>query len=205
MNRASRSLGLFGLLAALVVGMTGVARAEDLSEPVLLVASSALDGSPFEQTVVLAAPLPSGGHIGFILNRPTTAKLGTLFPNDEAAQKVTEPVYLGGPTLVQGVFAVTRNPPIPSGTVVPLMPGLVAVLDAPTVDRILATAPNDARYYAGLMLWEGDELEQEVSRNAWEVRPADPDTVLRAKSRGLWNSLRGPMATLQLPHAARIG
>jgi putative AlgH/UPF0301 family transcriptional regulator len=73
MNRASRSLGLFGLLAALVVGMTGVARAEDLSEPVLLVASSALDGSHFEQSVVLAAPLTCGGHIGLMLNRTWTA------------------------------------------------------------------------------------------------------------------------------------
>jgi putative AlgH/UPF0301 family transcriptional regulator len=185
---------LLGAIAALLIGMTGVVHAEDLSEPVLLVASSMLEGSAFAQTVVLAAPLPNGGHIGFILNRPTSAKLGTLFPNDDAAQKVNEPVYIGGPAMLNGVFAVTRNAPSDGGTVVPLVPGLVAVLDASTVDRILATRPNDARYYAGLMLWEPDELEKEVGANAWEVRAADADTVLRAKSRGLWNALRGPMA-----------
>lgn len=204
MHAVSRTLAFFGAVAALAVGLAGTTRAEDLSEPVLLVASAALDGSPFEQTVVLAAPLPNGAHIGFIVNRPTTVKLGTLFPDDVAAQKVTEPVYLGGPAMVSGVFALTTTAPRGGGTVVPLMPGLVAVLDAATVDRILATRPNDARYYAGLVLWDADELEQQVGRNAWEVRPADADTVLRARTRGLWNALRGPMAALRPARAGRL-
>jgi putative AlgH/UPF0301 family transcriptional regulator len=203
MKRASRSVRLLGAVAALVIGTIGVAHAEDLSEPVLLVASSALDGSPFEQTVVLAAPLPKGGHIGFILNKPTQAKLGTLFPDDTAAQQVKEPVYLGGPTMLNGVFAIASDAPGEGGTVVNLMPGLVAVLDRTAVDSILATRPNDARYFAGLMLWSPNELEQQVGASAWEVHSADPDTVLHAKSRGLWNSLRDPMAALRRPHAAR--
>ena len=202
MRCLSRTVGL-ACAAALALGIAGAAGAEDLSQPVLLVASSALEGSAFEQTVVLAAPLPNGGHIGFILNRPTKVKLVALFPNDAAAQNVTEPVYLGGPALVSGVFALTRNAPPDGGMIVPLMPGLVAALDAKTVDRILATHPNDARYYAGLMLWNANELEQEVDRNAWEVRPADADTVLSARAHGMWNSLRGPMAELDLQHSAR--
>ena len=57
------------------------------------------------------------------------------------------------------------------------MPGLVA-------------APNDARYFVGIMLWDEDELEAEVRGNAWELRPADVATVLPTKATGLWNSLR---------------
>ena len=146
---------------------------------------------------MLATLLPDGRHIGFIINKPTGVKLQTLLPDDKAAHNVTEAVYLGGPVLQPGIFAVTAKAPDGAGMVVPLMPGLFVVLDAAALDRVIETMPNDARYFMGLMLWDADELEEEVSQNAWEVRRADVDTVLRAKSPGLWNSLRSPMANLE--------
>src|SRR5437867_4000243 len=94
---------------------------------------TSFDGSPFEQAVVVAAPLPNGGHIGFIINRPMYKKLDSLLPEDAAARKVSDTVYLGGPVLLPGLFAVTRKAPDDAGTVVSLMPGLFAVLDAPTI------------------------------------------------------------------------
>jgi len=196
MKRFVRFGHLLGAFLLALVAIGGGARAADLSEPVILVATSALDGSPFAQTVVVAAPIPNGRHIGFIINKPTNLKLATLFPDDVAARRVDEPVYLGGPGLIQGVFAVTRNVPEGGGTVVPLMPGLFVVIDGAAVDRLIASTPNDARYFMGIMLWDEDELEEEVSNSAWDIRPADVDTVLRAKSNGLWNSLRAPTASI---------
>ena len=38
----------------------------DLSQPVMLVATSRLVGSVYEETVVVTAPLPQGGHIGWL-------------------------------------------------------------------------------------------------------------------------------------------
>ena len=67
------------------------------------------------------------------------------------------------------------------------------VIDSATVDRIIETTPNDARYFVGLMLWGPDALEDEIRDGAWEVRPADIDSVLRTNSNGLWKSLEGPM------------
>jgi putative transcriptional regulator len=198
MTRLLPTLRSFGALLALAMGLSAAARGADLSEPVILVASSALAGTPFEQAVVLAAPMPDGGHIGFIINKPTGVKLQALFPEDTAARRVTEPVYLGGPVLMPGVFAVTRKAPEGDGAVIPLMPGLVAVLDGATIDRIIKNTPDEARYFLGLMLWKAGDLEDQVSQNTWELRPADVDTVLRARSPGLWNSLRGTMARLEL-------
>jgi len=187
----------FGVLLALAMGLSAAAHGADLSEPVILVASSALEGTPFEQAVILAAPMPNGGHIGFIINKPTGLKLKALFPKDSAVRKVKESVYLGGPSLLQSVFAVTRKAPEGGTGVIPLMPGLIAVLDGAAVDRIIKNTPNEARYFLGLMLWEAGDLEDQVSQNTWELRPADVDMVFRAKSPGLWNSLRGTMATLE--------
>ena len=197
MNRLVRSLKSFGALLVLLAGMTGAARAADLSEAVILVASDRLAGSIYEQTVILAAPLPQGGHLGFIVNRPTHVKLETLFPQQPSTRNVAEPVYAGGPILSNAVFAMTRKAPDNNGNnngnFFSPMPGLVVVIDSATVDRIIETTPNDARYFVGLMFWAPDDLEEEVSNGAWEVRPADVDTVLRANSTGLWKSLGGPM------------
>lgn len=188
MKHAFRFLKAAVLVILLAAG--GAVYAQDLSQPVLLVASDQLDGSPFQQTVILAVPLPSGRHVGFIVNRQTTVKLGMLFPEDEPSSKVTEPVYIGGPVLGQAVFALTRERPQGEGEVVPIMPGLFAALDATSVDRVIATAPNDSRYFIGLMMWDADQLDAQVQAGAWDVAPADADTVLRTRPTGLWKSLR---------------
>ena len=191
MNRLVRSLKSFGVFFVLFAGMTGAARAVDLSQAVILVASNRLAGSIYEQTVILAAPLPQGGHLGFIVNRPTQVKLETLFPEQPSTHNVADPVYAGGPILSNAVFAVTRRAPENNGNFFSPMPGLVVVIDAATVDRIIETTPNDARYFVGLMFWVPGDLEDEIRNGAWEVRPADVDTVLRANSTELWKSLEG--------------
>ena len=106
------------LLANTVV-VSGAARAADLSEPVILVASSRLDPTPLQQAVVLATPLDDGSHIGFMINKPTGVKLQALFPDDPAAGKVTDLVYLGGPAFLPAVFALTRTPPESAGATGP--------------------------------------------------------------------------------------
>jgi putative AlgH/UPF0301 family transcriptional regulator len=193
MNRFVRSLKSFAAILVLFAGMAGAARAVDLSQAVILVASDRLAGSIYEQTVILAAPLPQGGHLGFVVNRPTQVKLETLFPQQPSTRNVADPVYAGGPVLSNAVFAVTRKAPDDNGNFFSPMPGLVVVIDAATVDRIIETTPNDARYFVGLMFWAPDDLEDEIRNGAWEVRPADVDMVLRANSTGLWKSLEGPM------------
>ena len=67
MNRLLPNLKSFAALLAIAAVVSGAARAADLSEPVILVASSLLDHTPFQQAVVLATPLDDGAHIGFIL------------------------------------------------------------------------------------------------------------------------------------------
>src|ERR1700682_646259 len=133
MNRLVRSLKSFGALLVLLAGMAGAARAVDLSQAVILVASDRLVGSIYEQTVILAAPLPQGGHLGFIVNRPTHVKLETLFPQQPSTHNVADPVYAGGPILSNAVFAVTRKAPDSNGNFFSPMPGLFVVMALRTV------------------------------------------------------------------------
>lgn len=191
MKAFERVLKSLAVLVVLFAGMSSLAGAADLSRAVILVASDRLAGSPFEKTVILATPLPQGGHMGFVVNRPTGVKLESLLPGQESARNVVDQVYAGGPMLDSVVFAVTRKPPADDSKAVPLIPGLVAVMDGETVDHILETSPNDARYFVGLMVWSPGELDEQVGKGAWEVRPASVEAVLPARSTDLWKSLEG--------------
>jgi putative transcriptional regulator len=191
MNSIARFLRSLAGLVTLFASLTGAAHATDLSQAVILVASERLAGSPYEETVILAAPLPQGGHMGIVLNRPTGVKLETLFPEQESTHKVVDQVYAGGPMLTGALFAVTRKAPADEGTFVPLMPGLVAVINGPTVDHIIETTPNDARYFVGMMVWAPDALDREIQDGAWQVRKADVNAVMPSSPTGLWKSLGG--------------
>jgi putative transcriptional regulator len=185
------------------------ASAADLSRPMTLVAAPALEGSGFEQTVLLAAPLPSGMHVGFIVNRPTEVPLAAAFPEHAPSGKVRDPVYLGGPFMSQTVFAALRTAPkdADAANLVELMPGLVLAMDAKVIDRIIETTPNDARYFAGLIVWQAGELDAEVAAGAWAVSPADADTVFSVHPELLWPTLSRGGARLEArsqPHRVRI-
>jgi putative transcriptional regulator len=190
MNLATRILRPFGALLIVLACATGAAHAAEPSQAVMLIATERLAGSGFDETVLVATPLPTGEHIGFIINRPTGLKLATVLPEYAPSRKVIDPVYLGGPLLSGSLFVLARQVPQGSdGDVIPLVPGLVLAMDAATVDRVIETMPNDARYLAGLVVWEPGELDAEIRAGAWEVRAADAGAVFHANPAGLWEEL----------------
>jgi putative transcriptional regulator len=182
----TRSLAILSVVLGCAAG---TASATDLSQPVTLVATPNLATSEFSETVLLAAPLPNGMHIGFIVNRPSDVTLAAVFPDYAPSRKVVDPIYVGGPVMPQTVFAVVRTPPQDAGSLLELMPGLVLVMDGGTIDRIIETTPNDARYFAGLIVWQPGELDEEVRAGAWEASPADASTVFAADPKVLWKTL----------------
>ena len=182
---------MLALLAA-VIAVAQAAEPEALSQAAFLVATDRLAGSPYEETVLVVAPLAEGGHVGFIVNRPTGVKLQDLFPGHAPSRKVLSPIYVGGPVLPEAVFALARKAPKGNGSVIALMPGLVAVLDRVSVDRVIESAPNEAHYFVGMVIWAPGELADEVRDGAWRVRPASADAVLAGDPAALWRELVKP-------------
>ena len=193
MNITARALRHLGAFLILVLCTMRAVNATETATPVVLIATDRLEGSGYRETVLFAAPLPGGHHLGFILNRPTPAKLGALFPGHAPSGKVVDPVYFGGPELRDSLFAVARRAPEGGGETIPLMPGLVLAVDSASVDRVIETMPNDARYFAGLVVWRPGELAEEIRAGAWEVRPADAGAVFHRHPERLWRDLHtGP-------------
>jgi putative AlgH/UPF0301 family transcriptional regulator len=164
-------------MAAMVL-MTGAPRAaadDNLSQPLLLVASPTLQG-PYTHTAVLVVPM-GNKHIGFILNRSTETRMSSAFPEHAPSAKVVDPIYFGGPEATDALFALLRrNPGQPS---IHLFGDVYMTANGKNIDRIIESTPNDARYFAGFVGWMPEELAAEIEKGYWYVGEPDPSVVFR--------------------------
>jgi putative transcriptional regulator len=163
--------------------------APDTSEPLLLVAQRELQSELFGASILLVKPAPDGGHIGLIINRPTTARLGDLFPEDEPSKKVADPLYLGGPEGYNRVFALVGRRDTAGKDALQMIPGVFLVADGNAVDRVIASDPEHARFFLGIVTWQPGQLDDEIERGMWFVDQADPKLILEKKTDGLWEEL----------------
>lgn len=172
-----------------MLAAAGPAAAQGEGETVILVAHPALSDLNYRQTVLVAAPTPNGGHIGVILNRPTRRSLGSLFPEHEPSKKVVDPVYYGGPYSRGALVALVRADATPGAGSLPVMNNLYLAIRANTIDHVIETTPNEARYFVGYVVWRPGELRTEVDRGWWSVTGADLEIIFRKDTEGLWEEL----------------
>jgi putative transcriptional regulator len=173
------------LFAFLVIVLASAAHAQPAGKPLLLVASPALEGF-YSQTALIAVPA-GGRHLGFILNRATEVKLASLYPDHAPSAKVADPVYLGGPEGADALFAVVRRNP--GAESIRLFGDIFLVASADAVDQVIERSANDARYYAGFVAWEQNELAKEIEAGYWYVADADPALFFRRDNGALWQEL----------------
>ena len=194
------------VVALLLVPAPVLAQEEDA---ILLVAHPAFRDLDYRQAVLIAAPAPNGGHIGVILNRPTRRSLGSLFPDHEPSRKVADPVFYGGPFSRGALVALVKSDVSPGAGAVPVMKNLYFAFRANTIDHIIESTPNDARYYVGYVGWRPGELKTEIERGLWSVLSPDLDMVFRKDFDGMWEELlqqtrRIRAEVRQLPLAAGL-
>jgi len=176
-------------IAALAGCFAGPARA-DLPTTVVLVAKPELRADPvFGSAILVATSIGGEQHIGFIVNRPTPFSAGSVFPQHEPAQKVADPVYLGGPVDSDVIFALVRRSEGVGKGSFQLMPGLFAAINGKAVDRAIESDPEHTRLLAGLVVWKPGELEEEIKQGLWYVLEADPALVVPGSTEGLWEEL----------------
>ena len=188
----TRFRSAFVLLATILTlsGWIGAARAAE--ESVVLVAKPELQGDPvYQSTILIAKPLPDGRALGFIVNKPTSVKLGELFPQDAPSQKIIEPVFVGGPVGTNMIFALVQSADTPGEGAVKLAPDLYLAIDARLVDEIIRAQPEQARFFAGFVVWQPGELNEELKRGFWYEMEPDARLLMRKATDGLWEDLLG--------------
>ena len=177
------------LAAAILLIASANSLAQSDQEAIILVAHPAFRDMDYRQTVLIAAPAPNGGHVGVILNRPTRRSLGSLFPDHEPSKKVVEPVFYGGPFSRGALVALVKADHAPGAGTVQLMKDLYLAFRANTIDHVIETTPNEARYFVGYVGWRPGELRNEIDRGLWSVIGAEVDTIFRKDTEGLWEEL----------------
>ena len=182
MIRALRSAFFLAILF-----VSGIAVAQD--DAILLVAHPAFRDLEYRHTVLIAAPAPNGGHVGVILNRPTRRSLGSLFPEHEPSKRVQEPVFYGGPFSRGALVALVKADTPPGAGSVLLMKNLYLAFRANTIDHVIETTPNEARYYVGYVGWRPGELKSEIDRGLWSVMSAEVESIFRKDTESLWEDL----------------
>ncbi|MNC87389.1 hypothetical protein D3C83_31120 [compost metagenome] len=70
-----------------------------------------------------------------------------------------------------------------------LMKNLYMAFRVNTIDQIIETTPNEARYFVGYVGWRPGELRNEIDRGIWSVLGADVDVVFRKDMDNLWEEL----------------
>jgi len=184
---------IFAAIAALLVCCGGAAYGQDREiaddDAVFLVAHPGFRDAGYFHTVLIAAPIPRGGHIGVILNRPTNRTLFSLFPEHEPSKQVAEPVRYGGPFSPGALIAVVKAQASPGEGTLPLMKDLYIAFRAATIDKVIEQTPNDARYFVGYVGWRPGELKGEIDRGLWAVVHADRDTVFKKDTSELWDDM----------------
>lgn len=183
---------------ALVAGLTMMfpaaasAAAEsglDEAEAVMLVAKPQLQHPLYGRAILIAKPLAGGVHLGFIVNKPTRVTLGDAFPGHELSKKVTGPAYLGGPVEVTMLFALVQRQDSPGLGSMQLTDDLFVTFAGETVDKIIETEADHARFLFGSVIWRPGELQEEVRRGAWYVMEPESAILLRQNVAGLWEEL----------------
>ena len=184
---------LFGcalLLAALAADIARAAE-EPLPNGVLLVAKPELGDPNFRQTVVLITqPVPGGGPLGVILNRPTGVRLSEAWPNAGAVPAQFDPIYAGGPLARnQVIFLVRSDERVANGLRV--LDNVYLSGDPELLKTIVAAElkVKSLRAYAGYAGWAPRQLQAEITAGGWYLLPADADTIFAADAAALWPTL----------------
>ncbi len=180
-------LFLRALAASSAVFMLAAAAAS--GEPMLLVAKRSFEDPVYGSTIVLARPVEGGGHVGFIVNKPTKLNLSELFPEHEASKKVADPLFLGGTVDMNLVFALVEEHGSRKDGSIRIAPDLFLAYETKAVDRIIESESDHARFFLGLVVWRPGQLDDELDRGLWYVDQPEAKLVLRRKTDGLWEEL----------------
>ena len=180
-------LFLRALAASSAVFMLAAAAAS--GEPMLLVAKRSFEDPVYGSTIVLARPVGGGGHVGFIVNKPTKLNLSELFPEHEASKKVADPLFLGGTVDMNLVFALVEEHGSRKDGSIRIAPDLFLAYETKAVDRIIESESDHARFFLGMVVWRPGQLDDELDRGLWYVDEPEAKLVLRRKTDGLWEEL----------------
>jgi len=193
------------LLAAFLLGLLllsyPLAAAPTLEAGVFLRADDGMPDPRFRQSVILLIRHAPDGTLGLIINRPLVTSLEQLFPRLPEALPGEQPLYYGGPVrpeLISILFSGASAP----GNSREVLPGVrLGSLARLLKDPAFSPDAKKVRVLTGVASWAPGQLNRELARGDWTVRPAQAHDLF-APPEHLWQRLspdKGLLVRTALP------
>jgi len=151
----------------------------------ILVSEPFLNDTYFRRSVVLLTEHSKEGSVGFVLNKPVELSVSGIlkdFPEIDAS------VSIGGPVNTNTVHYIhTLGVLIPNS--VQVMKNLWWGGDFDTIKELIIQGKirkNNIRFFLGYAGWSPNQLENELSENAWVVTELDARTIMKSGDLNLW-------------------
>jgi putative transcriptional regulator len=167
-----------------------------------LVAKPSLTDPNFARTVVLVTQTEDASTVGVIINRPTRLKLQQFLSREFPTQNYREPIYFGGPVMLQAIVSLFRSEEAPKEAAFHVLKGVYLTMHPDNIGKLLADPQARYRLYAGFSGWAPRQLESEFMRDGWFILPADEATAFSERTDDLWERLL-ERAMRQGPRASR--
>jgi putative transcriptional regulator len=175
--------------AILLLLLASICRADD--DIILLVATPQLEGSLFEQSVILVAPHDNGAAMGVILNQPMPVDSADIYPGDELLRQAGV-IHFGGPVEPGLLLFIFRSAEKPDGAL-----HLFDDVYFSTSRELLENQMRRPRDESGLQLymgyagWSIGQLQAEIMRGSWNTVKATSGHVFGSDRTTLWQVLSG--------------
>ena len=173
----------------LAFGMSWPASADDAKPltAILLAARAELADPNFKDAVVLVmnnvAPTPAG----LIINRPTGIAVSSLFPDLERLAKLDDKVYFGGPVEIESVSFLFRADTPPEDATRVLEDVYLSTNGALLRKLLGRKRPMEGlRIFIGYSGWGSGQLQAEIARGDWLLKPAQPRAIFDVRPEHPW-------------------
>lgn len=175
---------LLALFLLCVPGLVAAAE-EPRTKGLFLVATEQLDGTSFQQTVILLTHFSPHGAVGLAINRPSDIALHEVFPEFGQLKQGMDLLFLGGP-ISANVLSILVRTSHPTET----MRHIADNIYLASAQIALAQAIDGAAHiYAGYTGWAPGQLQAEIERGDWMVVQDDPQIIFEENTAGLWQNL----------------
>ncbi|MGI9256980.1 MAG: YqgE/AlgH family protein [Salinispira sp.] len=166
-----------------------------------LISESDLQDPNFQFTVILMIYHDSDGALGFVLNRPSTAGMGDIFPQFENHPASRIPIFIGGPLQQEYLFLIQRGldanafpaGALPGGSVeitgnIYFVPNVQPVLDYlhDSWPHLPYDERPELRFFAGYSGWDSGQVEMELASESWVTHEASSEIIFNPNPENAW-------------------
>jgi putative transcriptional regulator len=151
----------------------------------LLVSEPYLPDPNFERTIILLCDHNEEGSFGFVMNKPSLARLGDVMQD---LKDFDIPVFIGGPVQQDTLHYIHRIPTLEDST--PIMEGvfwggnfdhLVSLIETKQV------ASSDIKFFLGYSGWSVGQIDEELKQDSWIVCDQVTEELLfDIKAEAMW-------------------